>query len=243
LPEVSIRSRASFVRDDVFSQHPEGEPGASTLYSDLSFLLLGFVIEEVLGQPLDRAWNSLGFEAGFRRVHRQATRRQPIDEQVAATELSEWRGGYLQGEVHDENCWAMGGVGGHAGLFGSCAQVVAIVNAIFRGELFSAAVADLLFARITPARGSPRSLGWDIPTGEGSSAGRTLALRAGVVGHLGFTGTSLWVDRQSGWVFLLLTNRVHLGRESLGIRAFRPAFHEAAVADLGIDRLSTFERR
>ncbi|MBU6375550.1 MAG: hypothetical protein KGQ59_06105, partial [Bdellovibrionales bacterium] len=60
--------------------------------------------------------------------------------------------------------------------------------------------------------------------------------------HLGFTGTSLWVDRQTGWAFLLLTQRVHLGRDHLGIRTLRPLFHEAASSDLGIDRLSTFER-
>ena len=203
---------------------------------------MGFVIEAITGLRIDHAWNELGFSASFRPVHRSPAQQQPADDRVAATEKSDWRGGVLQGEVHDENCWSMGGIAGHAGLFGSAPQVVEIVDAIFQGRLFSDAVAQVMFARMTPREGDPRTLGWDIPSGEASSAGKILASRRGVVGHLGFTGTSLWVDRQTGWAFLLLTQRVHLGRDHVGIRTLRPLFHEAASSDLGIDRLSAFER-
>jgi len=242
LSEVSIHQRQQVMREEVFGQMPETTPGSRTLYSDVSFLLLGFLIEELSGMPLDHAWKELGFAAGFRRVHRSASVRQPVDDAVAATERSEWRGGVLQGEVHDENCWSMGGYAGHAGLFGSASDVLTIVNAIFNERLISEGILDAVFARVTPASGHPRTLGWDIPSGEQSSAGKTLASRRGVVGHLGFTGTSLWVDRVSGWAGLLLTNRVHLGRDHLGIRRLRPLFYEAMAADFGIDRLSGFGR-
>ncbi len=241
LSSVSIRRRAEAMRARVLRQVPETAPGSRTLYSDVSFLALGFIIEQVLGMRLDHAWNELGFEARFRPVHRSPSLRQPVDDRCAATEASEWRGGVMQGEVHDENCWSMGGVAGHAGLFGSADQVIEIVNALFAGRLFSDAIANMIFARVTPSSGDPRTIGWDIPSGESSSAGAMLAARRGVVGHLGFTGTSLWVDRQSGWAFLLLTNRVHLGRENVGIRQFRPLFHQAAIADLGIDRFSSLQ--
>ncbi len=243
LPEVPIERRQALVRRLVLSSPIEAAPGCRVLYSDLSFMLLGFVVEALMGRRLDRAWGELGFSAAFRPVLRSRNRRQPIDEEVAATEQSDWRGGVLQGEVHDENCWSMGGIAGHAGLFGTASQVVEIVNPLFRGRLFSPDVAEAAFSRITPSEGPARTLGgWDVPSGEGSSAGPQLSARKGVVGHLGFTGTSLWVDRSSGWAFLLLTQRVHLGREHPGIRSLRPAFHEAALSDLGIDRLSSFER-
>lgn len=241
LPHVSIRRRADALRGEVLKQVPECEPGKRTLYSDVSFLALGFIIEQVMGMRLDHAWNEFGFGAKFRPVHRAPSMRQPADDLCAATEASSWRGGVMQGEVHDENCWSMGGVAGHAGLFGSAEQVIETVDAIFSGRLFSDAIAEAVFARVTPSIGDPRSMGWDIPSGEGSSAGAILASRRGVVGHLGFTGTSLWVDRQSGWAFLLLTNRVHLGRDNLGIRRLRPLFHQAAIADLGIDRFSSLQ--
>jgi CubicO group peptidase (beta-lactamase class C family) len=239
LSNASLRRRAEVMRTEVLRQVPECAPGKRTLYSDISFLALGFIIEQVMGMRLDHAWNELGFGASFRPVHRASSLRQPADDACAATEVSDWRGGVMQGEVHDENCWSMGGVAGHAGLFGSAEQVIEIVDAIFSGRLFSDAIADVVFARVTPSSGDPRSIGWDIPAGESSSAGSILASRRGVVGHLGFTGTSLWVDRQSGWAFLLLTNRVHFGRENVGIRQLRPHFHQAAISDLGIDRFSS----
>jgi CubicO group peptidase (beta-lactamase class C family) len=226
----------------VLRQLPETAPGKRTLYSDISFLTLGFIIEQVMGMRLDHAWNEFGFTAKFRPVHRPSSLCQPVDDRCAATELSPWRGGVVQGEVHDENCWSMGGIAGHAGLFGSAEQVMEVVDAIFTGRLFSDAIADVIFARVTPSSGDPRTVGWDIPSGESSSAGSILAARRGVVGHLGFTGTSLWVDRPSGWAFLLLTNRVHLGRDNVGIRQLRPLFHQAAIADLGIDRFSSLQR-
>ena len=241
LPEVSIRQRQRLVREEVLKERPQAVAGARSLYSDVSFLALGFIIEDVLGMRLDRAWNELGFAARFHPVHRSGAFLQPLEDSCAATESSAWRGGVVQGEVHDENCWSMGGVAGHAGLFGSAEQVVEVVDAIFTGKLFSPAIADVVFARVTPSVGDPRTIGWDIPSGESSSAGPVLAARRGVVGHLGFTGTSLWVDRQSGWAFLLLTNRVHLGRDHAGIRQLRPLFHEAAMRDLGIDRLSNLQ--
>jgi CubicO group peptidase (beta-lactamase class C family) len=241
LSHASIRQRSEFMRAEVLRQLPETEPGRRTLYSDVSFLALGFIVEQVTGMRLDHAWDELGFGARFRPVHRHPSMQQPADDRCAATESSEWRGGVMQGEVHDENCWSMGGVAGHAGLFGTAEQVIEIVNAVFTGRLFSDAIADVVFARVTPSTGDPRTMGWDIPSGESSSAGPILAARRGVVGHLGFTGTSLWVDRQSGWAFLLLTNRVHFGRDNVGIRQLRPLFHQAAIADLGIDRFSSLQ--
>ena len=144
------------------------------------------------------------------------------------------------GEVHDENAWAAGGVAGHAGLFGPGREVFHLVASIYRaysgdviGPLTPAAVRTFL----TVPPGADRAHGFDTPGPDPAAraAGRYFSARS--VGHLGFTGTSFWLDLESGQMVVLLTNRVHLGRDDkTGIQAFRPRFHEAASRALGFNQ-------
>lgn len=237
LAAVSIRERQREFRSRIWKEPPEVAAGKRVLYSDFSFLLLGFILEEIHGIPLDEIWKREmpGMGAVYRRVERAGAIKQPADERCVATEEQEWRGGVIQGEVHDENCWSMGGYAGHAGLFGSMLDLIEATRRIFDSRFLDPALRARMMSRVIGPEGPIRTLGWDVATGPESSAGPTLASRRGVVGHLGFTGTSLWVDQKSGWAVSVLTGRVHLGREHLGIRKFRPRIHDALAIDLGLD--------
>ena len=135
--------------------------------------------------------------------------------------------------MHDENTWALGGVAGHAGLFGTAAAVGAFARAVLRtlaGEPVLAAPETMrAFIARQPVPGSSRALGWDtmLPT---SSCGSSLSPTA--IGHTGFTGTSLWIDWERDLYVVLLTNRVHPTRENDRIRQVRPRVHDAIVAEL-----------
>lgn len=219
---------------------PEYPPGTQTLYSDLGYLLLQAVVETAAGRSLDsfcreELYQPLGLPGlGF------CPRRQPGGESrlYAATEEGLIPGRRVCGEVHDENAWAAGGVAGHAGLFGTAGEVWRLLAALYRayrGEqtgIFSPETVRLFF---TPVCAGGRTLGFDTPAADPAlgSAGRFFSPNS--VGHLGFTGTSFWLDLESGQMIVLLTNRVHLGRDDKSkIRAFRPRFNEAASRALGL---------
>ena len=209
----------------------EYEPRSQSVYSDLGFILLGFIlaVRDPAGSGLPaqfdaiaacRGWGDLRFRppAGWR-------------PRIAPTEQDPWRGRTLVGEVHDENAWALGGAAGHAGLFGTAAAVGrfardVLANALGDGPLAARATFDS-FRRRTKVPGSSRALGWDtmLPT---SSCGTRLSPAS--IGHTGFTGTSLWIDPAADRYFVLLTNRVHPSRSNEAILAVRPAFHDAVAA-------------
>ncbi|HVG61436.1 MAG TPA: serine hydrolase, partial [Hyalangium sp.] len=144
------------------------------------------------------------------------------------------------GEVDDDNAWVMDGVSGHAGLFGTAVDVARFGQAVLEGCAGSPALAPgplwhRLLATDPLVPGSTRSMGFDSPSAEGSSAGHFIGnAPPGAVGHLGFTGTSLWVDLRRSLVVALVTNRVAHGRKELRIRDFRPFFHDVVVEALGI---------
>jgi serine-type D-Ala-D-Ala carboxypeptidase len=213
-------------------------PETATLYSDLGFMLLKAVVEEVAGESLDafcrrEIYRPLGLKTlGFN------PRRQPDSRnaEFAATEEGLIPGRNVSGEVHDENAWAANGVAGHAGLFGSGPEVFALVSALYRayqGEAAGLFRPESVRRFFTPVAQGSRGLGFDVPDPDAarSSAGRYFSPRS--VGHLGFTGVSFWLDLEKGQMAVLLTNRVHLGRNNDKIRAFRPRFHEAASRALG----------
>ena len=155
----------------------------------------------------------------------------------AATEPGLIPGRPAGGEVHDENAWAAGGVAGHAGLFGPGREVFQLVASLYRaytGERLGPLAPATVQLFFTVPSGADRALGFDIPGPDPAlrAAGRYFSPHS--VGHLGFTGTSFWLDLDSGQMVVLLTNRVHLGRDDkTKIQAFRPRFHEAASRALG----------
>jgi CubicO group peptidase (beta-lactamase class C family) len=210
----------------------EYKPDTQSIYSDLGFILLGFIVEDAGGSPLDAQSDALLSE-----VTRGPLRFNPPAEwrtSIAPTEHDAWRGRTLVGEVHDENCWALGGVSGHAGLFGTAAAV----GDFARAMLGALAGADARLAAPATARmfvtraGVPgsRALGWDtmLPT---SSCGTKMS--ASAFGHTGFTGTTLWIDRDREVYVVFLTNRVNPTRENTQIQKVRPALHDAVIAAVG----------
>ncbi len=215
----------------------EAPPGQAAVYSDVGFIVLGHLIEESAGRSLDDlaerdVFAPLGAEtAGF------VTAGGPAEwpERTAPTGLCNWRGRVTHATVQDENAYAMGGVAGHAGLFGTARDVHLIAAEYVaasagKGRLLEAGSVGECWRRQEIVAGSTWALGWDTPTPGGSSAGRLVSDDA--VGHLGFTGTSLWVDRRRGVHVVLLTNRVHPKADDDRIRELRPRLHDAVFRTL-----------
>jgi CubicO group peptidase (beta-lactamase class C family) len=201
-------------------------------------MLLDWVLETCLEARLDRAleqrlWNPLGLaRTGFVDLDGAL---DPAD-RCAATEDCVWRGRLLVGEVHDQNTAAMGGVSGQAGLFSTAGEVHRILRALhraFRGETSGPFRPDTV-RRFWQPGGVPDSsfrLGWDGPSASGyTSAGRRIGPDA--VGHLGFTGCSIWLSPPAGYWTILLTNRIHPTVENRRIQAFRPRLHDLVAAEL-----------
>jgi serine-type D-Ala-D-Ala carboxypeptidase len=214
-------------------------PGTRVQYSDVGFILLGEVVETVTDMPLDEYCRRKIFAAlpveglGFRNL----TRPRPTGGPFASTESCPWRGRVLDGEVHDENAWIMGGVAGHAGLFATARQLWWFAQSLLEGLqgrawLVSTPTLRAFTTRQDIPEGSTWALGWDTPTPGRSSAGQYVSPTA--IGHLGYTGTSLWIDPAQQVIVALLTNRVHPSRQREGIRACRPLIHDAVMRALHI---------
>jgi CubicO group peptidase (beta-lactamase class C family) len=216
----------------------EAPAGARVVYSDLGFIALGAILEARLGAPLDvlnarllaRCAPSAAPAAlrGLRFVRLAEEGMHPCTPLVAPTEQCPWRKRFVQGQVHDDNAFAIGGVAGHAGLFGALDDVTAAAIGLLSATLTSGqALARFALAHAGCA-GPARALGFDVAT-PGGSTGDTLSART--VGHLGFTGTSLWLDLERRRAYVLLANTVHLGRDGIAARnkALRVAFHQAAA--------------
>lgn len=230
---IAIADRQRLAREWVLDAVPEAGVGVRALYSDISFLLLGFILEEVTQMPLDQAvkhfvWEPLGVEHSYY-VHVTRDAEAGRDDQVAATEDSEWRGGILQGQVHDDNCWSMGGYAGHAGAFGDARDLLHFARKLFAGFI-STPTLDRMWTRVSRPPGCERTLGWDTPSAADSMVGSKIS--RGAVGHWGYTGTGLWIDPHARFAVTLLSNRVHPTRENTLIKAFRPRFHDALMMDL-----------
>jgi len=218
--------------------HPEK---STSLYSDLGFILLGRLIELTTQQPLDRFFCHTVAEP--LRLDRYlcflpiGTLGQHEKEVMAATQYCSWRRKLLQGEVDDEHCWLMGGVAGHAGLFGTAEGVLRLCEHLLdcwhekkRHPAFSNNL--LRYALEWRDDLSSWALGFDRPTTGQSSSGQHFSSSS--VGHLGFTGTSFWIDPERKLIVVLLTNRVHPSRENLKIREFRPFFHDYILEKTGM---------
>jgi CubicO group peptidase (beta-lactamase class C family) len=214
------------------------EPGTAAVYGDLDFIVLGALVEVLAGQPLERfcdarVFGPLGLgETGFVPVGESAPRLPEVRRRrFAATENCPWRGRILWGEVHDPNAWAMGGVAGHAGLFAPAEDVMRFAEGWLdawhgRPSPLPAAGVRLFAERQDLPAGSDWALGWDTPSEGASSSGSRFSKTS--IGHLGFTGTSLWIDLEQEAIVVLLTNRVHLvaKRSKFGLR---PVVHDLVM--------------
>lgn len=215
----------------------EALPGERCEYSDPGFILLGKALEILRRDSLSGAARKGIFEP----LSMSATRFRPARPQwqlIPPTEIDNtFRHRVIQGEVQDENAWVMDGVAGHAGLFSNVPDLLRFAAAILAGHhrsqsaeprLFTRESIELFAERQAP-EGSSCALGWDTPSTE-SSAGRHFSTHS--IGHLGYSGCSLWIDLEASIGVVLLTNRTWPDRKNQTIRQVRPAFHNAVRESL-----------
>jgi len=225
-----LKGRAGF-EAAIAGEALEYPPRTRSIYSDLDFMLLGFIVDGRLpmAERFALMLSQMGIVEEIQFVPPTLWRAR-----IAPTEYDSWRGRLLVGEVHDENAAALGGIAGHSGLFGTAAAVGAYARHLLQVlDGRSGAVRRTTLEEFITKRGdipgSSRALGWDtmLPT---SSCGSKMSPRA--FGHTGFTGTSLWIDPEKNVYVVLLTNRVHPTRENDAIKQVRPAVHDAVMSEL-----------
>ena len=219
----------------IFAEPLEYEPGTKEIYSDLGIILMAEIIERLTGRTLDDLANQYIFAPlGMRdSMYKPPKKLWPT---IAPTEFdARFRKRLVQGEVHDENAYAIGGVSGHAGLFSTAPDLAAFCQMLLNGGVYAhqrilkrATIAQ--FTTPQQLSGGTRTLGWAVPT-EGGSSGHYFSAHS--FGHTGFTGTSIWIDPDRELFVVFLTNRVNPTRENQKIAKVRPELHDAVMQALG----------
>jgi len=239
---IASRAAKGYVLEEIHREKPLTPPGTQSLYSDLGFMVLGEIVEALTGFNLDRfcqdrIFKPLGLRStAFVDLTKLRTRRlQPVKQTIAPTENCPWRKRILCGEVHDDNAYAMGGVAGHAGLFSSARDIHTLMvrlNHCFHGKdnFLPQSLVQEFLTKDQTIKDSTHALGWDTPSLGKSASGSYFSPRS--VGHLGFTGTSIWWDLEKSCHIILLTNRVHPSRQNEKIRDFRPYIHDLIMKAL-----------
>jgi beta-N-acetylhexosaminidase len=220
----------------IFVEPLESEPGTKMVYSDLGIILMAEIIQRLTGKPLDQLANEYIFgPIGMK----NSTYNPPktLWPEIAPTEVdNQLRHRLVQGEVHDENAFSIGGVSGHAGVFSTAPDLAAFCQMLLNGGVY---VHNRVLKRATIAEfttpqalaKNTRTLGWVAHT-EGGFSGHYFSAHS--YGHTGFTGTSIWIDPERNLFVVLLTNRVHPTRENGKIAQVRPAVHDAILKGLGL---------
>lgn len=213
------------------------DPGSGELYSDLGYILLGKIIENIVEEKLDHYWSKtimrpLELENGLFFAKNKQTKGNVF----GVTGRCQWSNTELCGLVNDDNCRLMGGVAGHAGLFGTAEALMQLTTALLRmykGSYAHPAISFDLMREALKLKKGRWVLGFDTPSRPASSSGKYFSDKT--IGHLGFTGTSFWLDCSEMRGVVLLTNRVLCSEDLTGIQKFRPAVHDA-IAKLLTDR-------
>lgn len=229
------KARRKALRECLLKETLVNPIGQKVVYSDLGFMILAWVIEHVSGQRLDHfIAQEIYRPLGLHHLLFISSDTPLYEGLFAATENCRWRNMILEGRVHDENAYAVGGVEGHAGLFGNAENIHDLLYALlssYLGDtsypLFQTALVRLFFKRLPH---TDKALGFDTPSLRGSSCGSYFSKKS--VGHLGFTGTSFWMDLDRKINVILLTNRIHPTRENNAIKAFRPELHDAVIKSI-----------
>jgi len=235
LKDLPVSKRAYAIIRQILDEPLEYQPEEKTIYSDLGFMLLEDLIKRISGVRLDEyVKKNIYIPIGLKDIFFiDLLKNKSIkNEKYAATELCPWRKKTLIAEVHDDNAHFVGGICGHAGLFGTTEGVYKLLDYLLTiyndTSDFSAsnAVLDKKLIRTffhVPKK-AERPLGFDIPTPPTSSSGKYFSKNS--IGHLGYTGTSFWIDLDRSIIIILLTNRVHPSRNNIKIRKFRPFIHD-----------------
>ena len=209
-------------------------PGSTSVYSDLGFIVLGLIVERAARENLASYCRHRIFEplhvttcSYLTSVGDSGNKRMDLI-RIAPTEVDSWRGRLIHGEVHDENAYALGGIAGHAGLFGTAESVSRVSGEWLGGvqglsRIFSSELISEFVRRQSSTGRSSWALGWDTPSAP-SSSGQYFSDRS--FGHLGYTGTSIWIDPVRDLEVIFLSNRVHPTRQNTKIQHFRPYLHD-----------------
>jgi beta-glucosidase-like glycosyl hydrolase/CubicO group peptidase (beta-lactamase class C family) len=220
----------------IFVEPLEYEPGTKMVYSDLGIILMAEIIQRLTGKTLDQLANEYLFvPLGMKNSMYNPPKK--LWPEIAPTEVdSQLRHRLVQGEVHDENAYAIGGVSGHAGVFSTSPDLSLFCQMLLNGGVYAhnrilkrATIAEFIAPQ--PIANNTRTLGWVVPT-EGSSSGHYFSIHS--YGHTGFTGTTIWIDPDRELFVVLLTNRVNPTRDNMKIAQVRPAVHDAVMKGLGL---------
>ncbi|MGZ4897122.1 MAG: serine hydrolase domain-containing protein [Candidatus Angelobacter sp.] len=235
LPAYIKLFQTSSNKDDLLRQAAQvplsAVPGTRAEYSDIGFILLGEVLQKLAGEPLDQFCQ----REIFTRLSLAHTCFNPPPDRKLLIPPTEndliFRHRLVQGEVNDENASVLGGIAGHAGCFSTVLDVSVFAQCMLRGgtPLVKKETLEIFTRRQDLPPGSSHALGWDTPT-QPSQSGRYFSSRS--YGHLGYTGTSLWIDPDRQLSVTLLTNRTWPDRGSQSIKQVRPAFHDAVIEAL-----------
>ena len=251
-PFYLISNSKSQISDLIAAESLDNPTNTKVVYSDLNFISLGFLLEKIYGKSLDK----IADETIFAPLNLRNTFYNPptkLQKRIAASEKgnefeknmcleqdyeipnppSRFRNRTVWGEVHDGNAYFMNGVSGHAGLFSTAFETFKIAQQFLAEEsvLLKPETSRLFRTNFTPNLNEARSIAFQLAATKDSTA--SLALSKDSFGHLGFTGTSLWIEPETGRIFILLTNRTH-ARELpfVNINSTRRRFHELAAAML-----------
>lgn len=230
--------RREKLRDLIINEPLVSEPGVKQVYSDLGFIILAWVVEIISRERIDRfvdrqIYKLLGIDDLFFIDNFNPFFSDDVYARIVPTEKCPWRKKLLRAEVHDDNAWAVGGIEGHAGLFGDAFSVWKILMEIMHAlkrEKTKVLDSNFMLKVIEKEKKSDFRAGFDTPSKYASSSGKYFSNRS--IGHLGFTGTSFWMDPEKSLTIILLTNRVHPDRKNKKIKFFRPQIHDLIMEQL-----------
>jgi len=240
LMKLPIEERKPAVRRLIMEESLHEEPQTVSLYSDLGFILLEWIIEVITGKDLSEFLDATFYHPlGLKTLYLDNITADAAykKESHAATEHCPWRKEIIQGHVHDENAYALGGYSGHAGLFGTALDIFILTTVLvniyhgYSSGLLKCKTVRTFLSRQGIVSGSTWALGWDTPSKKNSSSGNYFSSSS--VGHTGFTGTSIWIDLEKKITVIFLTNRIHPSRSNETIRNFRPELHNLIMSKLG----------
>jgi len=238
--KLPIKERKPAVRRMIMEETLIEEPKTVSLYSDLGFMILEWIIEVITGKDLSSFLDNTFYKPlGLKHLYLDHINRDAVNEKelCAATEDCQWRKEIIQGHVHDENAYALGGYSGHAGLFGTAQDIFTLTTAlvnIYHGDnsgLLKSKTVRTFLSRQGIIPGSTWALGWDTPSKNNSSSGNWFSSNS--IGHTGFTGASIWIDLKKNITVIFLTNRIHPTRSNEKIKEFRPELHNLIMRKFG----------
>ena len=228
-----------YLRRLLVNEPLENRPGECQVYSDLGFMVLSWIIEKITCQRLDHfvskhIYLPLGInDLIFIDLDSKDKIFEKYQQKIVAAQQCSWREKILVGEVDDDNAWAVGGVEGHAGLFGNANSIhklcCEILNAL-QDKPTKVLSHDIIKTFVQKQKSYDMVAGFDTPSQTHSSSGTFFSQSS--IGHLGFTGTSFWMDPETSLIIILLTNRVHPLRSNEGIKKFRGQIHDLICSQI-----------